>query len=241
MKILVTGRNGFIAKNVIEFFQDKHGYELMLYSHEESEEILRELCKKCDFIYHLAAVQRSENLEDFYNGNVCFTKKIIHFLEQEENFVPIIFASSTQVKNKSVFSITKLEAEKILSDYSLKNKVPVFIYRLNHIFGKFGKPNFNNVVSTFLYNAANNKPFLINSLNATITLTYIDDLIEDFISCHTIKQNVNKNNLMYPSKKTEIRLIDLLMIIANIQQGCINLNDSIVQHLYETYKYFKNM
>ena len=81
---------------------------------------------------------------------------------------------------------TKLLAEKELKDLSRKNGNPVSIIRLPGVFGKWSKPNYNSVVSTFCYNVANNKTSYISDKDFEISLIYIDDVIE--IICNIIRK-----------------------------------------------------
>lgn len=181
MKILVTGKNGFLAKNVLEYFSPDN--EILMVSHTDSDALLEKYCKECDFVFHMAAVQRSENEEDFVEGNVGYTEKVISYLNNSGKKCPVLYTTSIGIDKKSVFSDTKLAAEKIVREYASRHGVPCFVFKLNNIFGKYGKPNFNNVIATFCYNLANGKPLIINDPAVTLDFTYVDDLMADFEKC----------------------------------------------------------
>lgn len=178
MRILVTGKNGFLAKNAIDWFGKEH--DLFALSHDAPIEELSDACANADIVFHFAAVQRSASDEDFYEGNVVYTQRLINMLDERENPPSILFPSSTNIDNPSVFATTKKEAESLIRAYGQKNHVDVFIYKLNHIFGKYGKPDFNNVVSTFCAHVSKGTPIVINNPGTLLRLTYADDLMRDF-------------------------------------------------------------
>lgn len=235
MKILVTGKNGFIAKNVIELLK-KEGYEVFSVSHDEDEK-LDQYCKICHFIIHLAAVQRSDKNDDFVDGNILYTQKLIDYLEKHNNRASIIFSTSTAIESDSIFSRTKKEAEKILREHCKKQNIGLYIFKLNHIFGKYGKPNFNSVISTFCFNLANNVPIIINDPSHKITVTYINDLYEDFKKC--INEDEYCNEYILPSVRHEISLGELLGILAKIKNNEFDKHDKLQYQLFITYKYYK--
>ena len=79
MKILVTGANGFIGKNLVETFRniidgkDRTRNiqidEIYLFDITNSIDELDIYTKKCDFIINLAGINRPKNPKDFYDGN----------------------------------------------------------------------------------------------------------------------------------------------------------------------------
>jgi UDP-2-acetamido-2,6-beta-L-arabino-hexul-4-ose reductase len=59
--------------------------------------------------------------------------------------------------------------------------IPVHVFRLPNVFGKWCKPNYNSVVATFCYNIARGLPIQVIDPVAPVTLLYIDDLVERFV------------------------------------------------------------
>lgn len=235
MKILVTGKNGFIAKNVIELLE-KEGYEVFSVSHDEDEK-LDQYCRICQFVIHLAAVQRSDKVSDFVEGNIKYTQKLIDCLEKYNNKASIIFSTSIAIESDSIFSRAKKEAEKILREHCKRENIGLYVFKLNHIFGRYGKPNFNSVISTFCFNLANNIPIIVNDPSHKITVTYINDLYEDF------KKYINEDkycdDYILPSVRREISLGGLLDILARIKNNEFDKYDKLQYQLFITYKYYK--
>ena len=85
MKILITGADGFIARNLraaLEEVQRGHDRRpdhvlcedpaeitLLLYSRKNTLEELDALCGDCDFVFHLAGVNRPKDPKEFLEGN----------------------------------------------------------------------------------------------------------------------------------------------------------------------------
>jgi UDP-2-acetamido-2,6-beta-L-arabino-hexul-4-ose reductase len=59
--------------------------------------------------------------------------------------------------------------------------VPVHVFRLPNVFGKWCKPNYNSAVATFCHNIARGIPIQVNDPAALVTLVYVDDVIARFM------------------------------------------------------------
>lgn len=182
MKILVTGPNGFIAKNLIAHLKEREDVEVLTFSRHDDESILKIGLAEADFIFHLAGVNRPSEVGEFKTGNVDLTKLLCEFIVQNNKSVSVIFASSIQASMDNVYGESKLAAENLLLDLSLNSKVDVHIFRLPNVFGKWSRPNYNSAVATFCHNVASNLPISINVESSIISLVYIDDVIRHFIS-----------------------------------------------------------
>lgn len=187
MKILVTGADGFIAKNLVEHLKRDSDFVLYLYTKKDSKDMLDAYVKEVDFIFHLAGVNRPENVNEFYEGNSDLTKNIVDVLKKENKKTPILFSSSTQVTFENDYAKSKLEAENILLEYSQSNQVSVFIYRLPNVFGKWCKPNYNSVIATWCYNITHGIEITVNDEKTVLDLVYIDDVVESFIQMLSLK------------------------------------------------------
>ena len=182
MKVLITGSNGFIAKNLILHLQRDDSITLYLYSKIDSLSLLEAYIKEVDFIFHLAGVNRTKNQNEFYEGNSNLTKFIIDVLEKENKNTPILLSSSTQATLNNDYGKSKLEAENHLLNYSNKVNANIFIYRLANIFGKYSKPNYNSVIATWCHNITNDLEIQVNDQDILLNLVYIDDVVESFIN-----------------------------------------------------------
>ena len=181
MNILITGSNGFIAKNLISVLNRNEQINLFYFCKENNLEDLDHYIKKIDFIFHLAGVNRPESNEEFYLGNSQFTMQLLEALNKHNHKVPILFTSSKQANLNNDYGKSKLEAEESLLKYSKKNNVPVYIYRLENVFGKWSRPNYNSVISTWCNNICRDLPIKISDENIELDLVYIDNVIESFV------------------------------------------------------------
>ncbi|WP_433587258.1 UDP-2-acetamido-2,6-beta-L-arabino-hexul-4-ose reductase [Providencia alcalifaciens] len=182
MKILVTGANGFIGKNLCIMLRE-NGYQDIIEINRETplNEFKHHLCNS-DFIYHLAGVNRPEHEDEFFEGNASLTNFIIEQLQQSGKNPPLVITSSTQADKDNAYGKSKRLAELAVQQYGTKTQSPYFIYRLPNVFGKWCKPNYNSFVATFCHNILNDLDITVHNPNAPVTLVYIDDVCRSLIS-----------------------------------------------------------
>ena len=61
MKVLITGANGFVAKNLIQYLSEKENIEILKYYRDSTEQELEQLVLDAEWIVHLAGVNRPKN------------------------------------------------------------------------------------------------------------------------------------------------------------------------------------
>src|SRR5574344_1987155 len=110
MKILVTGSKGFIGKNTCLILHEK-GHDVFEYDLGCTDDQLIQFVKDSDFIVHLAGINRPLNPQEFIDGNVNFTKKLLDLLDKYGHKAPIIFSSSTQATFDNPYGKSKKMAE----------------------------------------------------------------------------------------------------------------------------------
>lgn len=180
MNIVITGANGFVGKNLYEELVRNDEYKVIKVTRQSSEEFLKASLLEADFIFHLAGINRPENKEEFVRGNVDFTDKVIEYTLLNERKPAILYSSSIQVDKDNPYGNSKAQAEKLF-DVLKQNGNPVYIYRLNNLFGKWSKPNYNTVVATFCHKIARDEEIQVNDPNVELTLNYIDDVLKEFV------------------------------------------------------------
>jgi UDP-2-acetamido-2,6-beta-L-arabino-hexul-4-ose reductase len=191
MKVLITGSNGFIAKNLLVRLGELQDFELVTFARESDEQNLTHLVLDVDAVVHLAGVNRPPSPDEFISGNLGLTQSLCKALRVSGKKVPIIFSSSTQAALENPYGKSKLDAEKALRDYAAEVGASVYIYRLPNVFGKWCKPNYNSAVATFCHNIANDLPIKINDGSAELTLVYVDDVVDEFIRVLKNKPAIN--------------------------------------------------
>lgn len=91
MKILVTGSNGFIAKNLIQFLSEKPEVEILKFNRNSTPAELEQSVLAADWIVHLAGINRPLNEQEFIDGNITLTQKISDILKQAKKKLQLFF------------------------------------------------------------------------------------------------------------------------------------------------------
>jgi len=192
MKILITGALGFVGKNLIAQLNNIKELKVKNYSLTSELEIfafdkdsdvilLDEYAQKCDFVVHLAGVNRPQNQEEFMTGNFGFTSDLLKALKKFDNKAPVLITSSIQAVLENPYGISKKAGEDLIFKYGSENNVQVFVYRLPNVFGKWCRPNYNSAVATFCNNIAHGESIRVNDPNVDMQLVYIDDVVDEII------------------------------------------------------------
>ena len=198
MNILITGAAGFVGRNLVENFKNirdgknrtRPGLsinEIYEYDIENSQEQLEEWCRKADFVFNLAGVNRPKDEQEFIAGNFGFASKLLDTLKKQGNKCPVMLSSSIQASlagrfGKSEYGKSKLVGEELFLNYEKEIGTQVLIYRFPNLAGKWCRPNYNSAVATFCNAVANDLPFTVNDRSTVIELLFIDDLIEEMLN-----------------------------------------------------------
>jgi len=182
MRVLVTGSNGFVGKNLCVALSRRNDIELFGYEVHSPVEDLEKALGQVDILFHLAGVNRPQRVEDFEIGNAGFTRDICFSLISQGRSPKIILSSSIQAALENPYGRSKRGAEEAVRSYCQKTGATGVIYRLKNIFGKWCRPNYNSVTATFCQNIAHNLPIQISDPQNVLDLTYIDDVVEAFLA-----------------------------------------------------------
>lgn len=180
MRVLVTGANGFIGKNLIVHLQEQ-GIEFVSFTHDMALRDLASALNGIDFVFHLAGINRPKELTEFTEGNAELTAQLCDLIRVSGKSIPVLYTSSIQAAADNPYGLSKLAAEEALVSLEKDTGSPVYLYRLPNVFGKWSRPNYNSAVATFCHNIANDLPVQINDPASVINLVYIDDVIQDFL------------------------------------------------------------
>lgn len=123
MKILVTGANGFVGKNLICQLINLGYKDIYKFDKENTINELEKYTQDCDFIFHLAGVNRPKEEKEFMEGNFGFTSNLLELLKKNKNKCPIVLSSSIQAQLTNPYGISKKAGEDLLFKYGLKNDV----------------------------------------------------------------------------------------------------------------------
>jgi len=241
MKVLITGSNGFIGKNLKLYLSERKEIEVICFNKKDDESLLPNILKKVDFIFHLAGVNRSKNIDDFQNINSKFTERLCGIIKDINRKIPIVFTSSIHAEDNNPYGKSKQSAEKALINLKNELGLNIYLFRLLNVFGKWAKPNYNSIVATFCYNITREIPIRIDDENKTLELVYIDDVIKRFVELidetnkKTEKKDFEKINPTY-----HITIGDLakqLYAFKKINSNLVmeNVGTGLTRALYSTF------
>lgn len=196
MRVLVTGAKGMVGTALcreLENLRDgkdrtRPGLdieEIYEYDIRSTPEELRDYCRRCDFAFNLAGVNRPEDPEEFMRGNFGFASTLLDELKAAGNACPIMLSSSVQATlagrfGDSEYGRSKLAGEELFFSYGEETGAKVAVYRFPNLMGH-SRPNYNSAVSTFCWAVANDRPFTVNDRATELELLYIDDLVEGML------------------------------------------------------------
>lgn len=204
MNILITGAKGFVGKNLSEALKNiRDGKdrthpalkidEIYQFDIDSTPEELEEYCKKADFVFNLAGVNRPQNTEEFMQGNFGFASVLLETLKKHNNKCPIMLSSSVQAtligRYDGEYGRSKKAGEDLFFDYAKETGAKVLVYRFPNLFGKWCRPNYNSAVATFCSNIANDLPITVNDPSVELELLYIDDLIDEMLAALENKEH----------------------------------------------------
>lgn len=204
MKILVTGANGFVGKNLTEALKNiKDGKdktrpnisvdEIYCYDIDTNISVLETACQNADFVFNLAGVNRPQKTEEFLTENFGFAETLLNTLKKYNNTCPVMLSSSVQAtligRYDGDYGKSKKAGEDLFFDYAKDTGAKVLVYRFPNLFGKWCKPNYNSAVATFCNNIANDLEITVNDPSVQLELLYIDDLIAEMFDALENKEH----------------------------------------------------
>lgn len=108
MNILITGAQGFVGRNLASQLKNIRdgkagnyavsGKELSIFEYDlnSSPEELDDYCRKADFVFNLAGVNRPKDPTEFMQGNFGFASTLLSMLRKHGNTCPVMISSSIQ-------------------------------------------------------------------------------------------------------------------------------------------------
>ena len=250
MNILVTGAKGFVGRNLVSqlhniqsgkaknygVFSDMQVFE---YDVDSDPCELDVYCKRADFVFNLAGVNRPKDQAEFMQGNFGFDSALLDTLKKYNNSCPVMISSSTQAALDNPYGESKRAGENLLFDYARETGARVLVYRFPNVFGKWCRPNYNSAVATFCNNIAHNLPIQVNDPSVMLHLVYVDDVVDELIAALSGNEHREGDYCVVPIVHTVTlgKIVDLLYsfreMSGNLQVP--DLGDPFTKKLYSTY------
>lgn len=252
MKILVTGAKGFIGKNLIATLNNIRmekdrsfglSKDLVIYEYdiESSEDLLDDYCADCDFVFHLAGINRPKEQSEFMTGNYGFTSTLLNTLKKYKNTCPIMISSSIQAKLDNPYGCSKKAGEDLIFSYGKETGAKIYVYRYPNVFGKWCRPNYNSAVATFCHNIAHNLPIQVNDPSVIMNLVYIDDVVMELIAALNGNVHMNEEGFCVIPVVHTITLGEIVKLLYSFRDSRNTLSipdmteDGFAKKLYATY------
>ena len=239
MKILVTGAEGFVGKNLCANLELNDKYGVLKFDLNTKKSLLKKYCAECDFVVHLAGVNRPETTDEFAKGNSGFTGELLDTLKSSNNKCPVLITSSIQATLDNPYGKSKKDAEDFVFSYGKETGAEIFVYRMPNLFGKWCRPNYNSAVATFCNNIANDLPITVSNRDHMMNLAYIDDVVDEIIN--SIEGNANRVGdfceISPVYQKTLGQIVDLLYSFkaSRDERKIPDMSDGFTKALYATY------
>jgi UDP-2-acetamido-2,6-beta-L-arabino-hexul-4-ose reductase len=185
-RVLVTGANGFIGKNLVVRLNELTNVSVSTFVRGDEIASLPRLVAQVDAVVHLAGENRPADEAAFSQVNAQLTSALCDAIQQESvstgRHVSLVLASSSQAELDNPYGRSKLAAEEEVKALTKATGNPCVVFRLPGVFGKWCKPNYNSVVATFCHNLARDFPLKINDPDASVRLVYVDDVVNSLLA-----------------------------------------------------------
>lgn len=241
----MTGANGFLGKNLKLHLEERKYIEIISFTRSDNIDDLPARLNDVDFVFHLAGVNRPEDSDEFKISNSGLTQALCNALKAEARRsgkkIPVIYTSSTQAESDNPYGLSKRAAEDALFALMHTQDLPVHVFRLPNVFGKWCKHDYNSVVATFCYNIARDLPISINDATKTLTLVHVDDVIESFIQImdgSEIETDANGYATVRPQYNIMVgELADYIRRFKDSRTSLMTerVGDGLLRALYATY------
>lgn len=238
MRILVTGSDGFVGRNLRVALGRRPGVEILGFDVASPAAALDRHAAAADFVFHLAGVNRPKDPADFVSGNVDLTSRLLSALAAAGRRVPVVFSSSTQATLDNPYGVSKRRAEDLLFDHQRLTGAPVRVFRFPNVFGKWSNPNYNSVVSTLCHNLTHGLPVQISSRDNEVVFVYIDEVVRCLLSC--LEPGTAGAGFGEVAETFRVSLGELHDLLVSFREGRVrneapDLGRPFVRYLYSTY------
>jgi len=245
IKVGITGSNGFIGWHLCRRLElDTNKFELIEFKRNWFNESINldSFVSKCDIIVHLAGLNRNSVESDIYDTNVSLATILVESFKRTKFKGQIIFSSSIQEERNTIFGNSKKVARELFANWAGQSNATFHGVIIPNVFGAFGVPFYNSVISTFCYQLVNND-FPKIEIDATLKLIYINDLVKKIISLFHTESNDNIS-IDYTDTYKVSEILTILSKYKNtyFEKGQIpSFNNQFELNLFNTFRSYFNL
>lgn len=243
IRVGITGQNGFIGNhllNTLNLYPKKFLIINFNRNYFDNRNYLDDFVSKCDVIIHLAALNRHNDPVLIYNINTSIANKLVESLERTSSKAHLIISSSTQEDLDNLYGKSKKEARLLLSEWAKRNGGTLTGLIIPNVFGPFGHPYYNSVITTFCHQLSRGEIPKID-IDRDLKLIYVGDLVEEIIKAIL---NSDNSHELFISHTAEAKVSQILSILKYFREtyqerGEIpNLQNDFHFKLFNTYRCF---
>ncbi len=245
IKIGVTGSNGFIGWHLCHTLElEPLKFQLIEFKRDwfNNSDNLDSFVSKCDIIVHLAGLNRHSEETTIYNTNLGLAEKLVESFIRTGFKGQIIYSSSIQEERNNIFGNSKKAARELFANWADKSLGKFNGLIIPNVFGAFGVPFYNSVISTFCHQLINNESPNIQT-DASLNLIYINDLVK--IIVNLFLQEADKTiNIEHTDTLKVSEILDLLQTYKNkyAKNGQIpKFKNRFELNLFNTFRSYFNL
>jgi UDP-2-acetamido-2,6-beta-L-arabino-hexul-4-ose reductase len=155
VRIGLTGAAGMLGTHVRALLLARGGHDVRLATRETFAEPSRlaAFADGLDVVLHVAGMNRGPE-EEVEATNVRLAQELVAACRAAGARPALAFANSTHVDRDTAYGRGKREAARLLGAFAAEISRPCADLVLPHVFGEFGRPFYNSVVSTFCHQLA---------------------------------------------------------------------------------------
>ncbi len=245
IKVGVTGSNGFIGWHLCRTLQlDTNKFELIEFQREWFIDSIKLdlFVSKCDIIVHLAGLNRHMEESTIYDTNIGLAANLIESFKRIGFKGQVIFSSSIQEERNNTFGNSKKVSRELFANWASQSNAYFHGLIIPNVFGPFGIPYYNSVVSTFCHQLVNNETPKIET-DATLNLILINDLVKKIIDLFNSKTNDNIT-IDHTDTYNVSEILELLIKFKNkyFENGQIpSFNNQFELNLFNTFRSYINL
>lgn len=239
MRVLVTGAQGFVGKNLCVALAERNSIEVRHFTRDTPSDMLPKLLEGVDVVFHLAGVNRPQDPTEFQKGNTELTQLLCDAIRTNTHPVRVVYTSSSQAELDNPYGKSKKQAEQALLGLERERPGSIFIAQLPNVFGKWARPHYNSAVATFCHNITRDLPITIHDRQAEITLVYIDTVVRHFMAVLDGQATAQHGYLdVQPQSRITVgALADLLASFKHSRETLMteHVGVGLTRELYSTY------